>query len=72
MDDLGRRLEAAGRLREGVTAERAALVLSVLTTFHAWDELATQRGLDAEAAAGVLVAMAGAALLADRAVVSRG
>lgn len=65
MDDLGRRLEAAGRLRDGVSPQRAAQVLSVLTTFHAWDQLATQRGLDADAAAEVLLAVARATVIAD-------
>jgi AcrR family transcriptional regulator len=63
MDDLGRRIEAAGRLRDGVTPERAAQVLSVLSTFHAWDELATQRGLDPDAAAEVLLGTVRATLM---------
>ena len=65
MDDLGRRLEAAGRLRDGVTPERAAQVLSVLTTFQAWDELTTQRGLGADAVAAVLLSVVRAAVIAD-------
>jgi hypothetical protein len=65
MDDLGRRLEAAARLRPGVTPDLAAQMLSVLTTFQAWDELTTQRGLVADAAAAVLTAMARATVIAD-------
>jgi AcrR family transcriptional regulator len=65
MDELGRRLEAAGRLRAGIDPVAAARMLSVLTTFGAWDELANKRGLDPEAVAEVLLAMARAAVIAD-------
>ena len=65
MDDLGRRLQAAGRLRAGVDPESAAQMLSVLTTFQAWDELVTKRGLDPDACADVLFAMARAAVISD-------
>lgn len=64
MDHLAGRLAAADRLRPGVEPTQAADVLCTITTFWSWDELATNRGLDADAAAEALLEMARSALLA--------
>jgi len=63
MSDLAARLEASGRLAPGLSVERAADVLSVLTAFGTFDELHARRGLDAEACADVLVAIARSAVI---------
>ena len=65
MDDLVRRLDEAGLLQPGLDRGQAAASLSVLTTFWAYDELASGRGLDAEACTRVLVQTARTAVLAD-------
>ena len=54
MSSLAERLAAAGRLRPGLTPDRAADLLSLATSFGAFDELVAQRGLDVEAAADLL------------------
>ncbi len=64
MADLAGRLAAQGRLRDGVTPEHAADVLWVLTGFWTFDELFSGRGLDADASADVLLAMARSSVLA--------
>ncbi len=64
MADLSGRLAAQGRLRAGMTPERAADVLWVLTGFWTFDELFSGRGLDADASADVLLEMARATVLA--------
>ena len=63
MASLAERLAAAGRLRPGLTAERAADVLWVLTSFWTFDELFSGRGLDADGCARILVEMARSTLL---------
>lgn len=63
MNVLTGRLAAAGRLRPGLTPDDAAHALSVLTTFWAFDELRTGRGLPADRCADVLAASARATLL---------
>lgn len=64
MADLADRLANQGRLRPGVDVEHAAHVLSLLTSFHAFDELHARRGLEPDACATVLVAIARAAVIA--------
>jgi AcrR family transcriptional regulator len=64
MADLAGRLDRQGRLRPGVATDGAADVLWLLTGFPAFDELHAGRGLDADAAAGVLLGIARATLLA--------
>jgi AcrR family transcriptional regulator len=64
MARLARRLGRAGLLRDGVSVERAAHTLWVLTSFDAFDLLHTGRGLDTEAISEVLLDMAAGALLA--------
>ena len=51
-------LSAQGYLRDDVTVEEATDILSVLTSFQAFDELFTGSGLDAETVAHRLIAMA--------------
>ncbi len=63
MASLATRLSDQGRLRAGVTTERAADVLWVLTSFWTFDELFSGRGLDADACAAILVEMARSTLL---------
>lgn len=63
---LAARLAEAGELRPGLDPESAARTLTVLTGFWAYDELASGLGLDPEAAAGVLLETARAAVLADQ------
>jgi AcrR family transcriptional regulator len=63
MADLARRLAEQGALRPGVTAEAAADLLFVLTSFDSFDLLFTGRGLSADAAGDVLVETAERALL---------
>jgi len=63
MAELARRLADQGRLREGLTVQRAADVLWVLTSFWTFDELYTGRGLGADGCAEVLVDMARSTVL---------
>jgi AcrR family transcriptional regulator len=55
---LARGLKAQGYLRDDVTVDEATDILSVLTSFQTFDELFTGSGLDAEAVADRLIAMA--------------
>ena len=55
MGDLAARLAAANQLRDGVTAEAAADLLWVLTSFDCFDLLHTGRGLSADDAAELLI-----------------
>jgi AcrR family transcriptional regulator len=64
MARLARRLGRAGLLRDGVSVERAAHTLWVLTSFDAFDLLHTGRGLDPDAVCEVLLEMAAGSLLA--------
>jgi AcrR family transcriptional regulator len=61
---VAQRLAEQGRLRPDVSAGRAAHVMWVLTSFEAYDLLATGRGLEPPAIAELLVATAEQALLA--------
>jgi hypothetical protein len=61
---VSRRLAEQGRLRPDVSAERAAHVMWVLTSFEAYDLLATGRRLEPPEIADILVATAEQALLA--------
>jgi hypothetical protein len=61
---VGRRLAEQGRLRPDVSAERAAHVMWVLTSFEAYDLLATGPGLEPPEITEILVATAEQALLA--------
>jgi hypothetical protein len=63
MSSLAERLAAQGALRAGITTERAADVLWLLTSFWTFDELFSGRGLDADACAAILVEMARSTLL---------
>jgi AcrR family transcriptional regulator len=65
MNVLTARLAAAGKLRHDLDPTAAAHALSVLTTFWAFDELRSGRGLSADECGDVLVATARATLLAD-------
>ncbi len=58
MAHLARRLARQGELRPGVTAEQAAHVLWVMTSFDAFDLLFTGRGLPVEDVSAVLIAAA--------------
>lgn len=49
--DLARRLEGLGALRAGISAEDAAVVISLLTSRHAYDELVADRGWSFDTAA---------------------
>lgn len=49
--DLARRLDALGALRDGISAEDAAVQLSLLTSRHAYGELVGDRGWSFDAAA---------------------
>jgi hypothetical protein len=62
MADLARRLAEQDALRPGVTAEAAADLLWVLTSFDSFDLLFTGRGLSADEVGDVLVEMAERAL----------
>jgi hypothetical protein len=64
MTTLAGRLAAQHALRPGVSPERAADVLWVLTGFWTFDELFSGRNLDADACAGILIGMAQSTLLA--------
>lgn len=63
MARLGRELAEQGALRDGVTAEKAAHVMWVLTSFEAFDLLATGRGQSVDEIGDLLVATAERALL---------
>jgi hypothetical protein len=64
MADLARRLEAQRRLRAGVTPERAADVLWLLSGFWTFDELFVGRGLAADACTDVLLEIARSTVVA--------
>jgi AcrR family transcriptional regulator len=64
MRRLARRLREHGALRSGVTEAQAAHLLWVLTSFETFDQLFDGQGLDAEAAADLLVATAERSVLA--------
>ena len=55
MASLAGRLEEQHELQPGVSAEAAANLLWILTSFDAYDLLATGRGLSADAAADLLI-----------------
>jgi len=55
---LAERLKAEGHLLPGVTVEEAADILWVITSFDAFDQLYTGRGLTEEEVAARLIAMA--------------
>jgi hypothetical protein len=63
MTDLAERLDRQGRLRPGVEAAHAADVLWLLTGFWTFDELASVRGMDADACARLLAGIARRELL---------
>jgi AcrR family transcriptional regulator len=56
--DLARRLAEQGYLREDISIDEATDILTVITSFQAFDELFTGSGLDAETVADRLIAMA--------------
>ena len=56
--DLARRLAAQGYLRGGVSVEEATDILTVISSFQAFDELFTGGGLSADVVADRLIAMA--------------
>lgn len=60
---LAARLADASELRAGLEPQAAARILTVLTGFWAYDELATGLGLDPASAAAVLLEAAQAAVL---------
>jgi AcrR family transcriptional regulator len=64
MRRLARRLREHGALRSSVTEAQAAHLLWVLTSFETFDQLFDGQGLDAEAAADLLVATAERSVLA--------
>ena len=55
MASLAERLAEQGQLRPGVSVEAAADLLWILTSFDAYDLLATGRGLSADEAADLLI-----------------
>jgi AcrR family transcriptional regulator len=55
---IARRLADQGYLREGVSVEEATQILSVITSFQAFDELFAGSGLPTEVVADRLIAMA--------------
>ena len=55
---IARRLAEQGYLRDGVTVDEAADILTVITSFQAFDELFGAGGLPADVVADRLVAMA--------------
>ena len=55
---LANGLHAQGYLRDDVSVKEATDMLTVLTSFQAFDELFTGSGLDAETVADRLIAMA--------------
>ena len=58
MASLVERLDAQGYLRKGIPKAEAAEILSVITSFQAFDELFTGSGLPADVVADRLIAMA--------------
>jgi AcrR family transcriptional regulator len=58
MVDLARRLRSQGYLREGVTIQEAADLLTVVTSFQAFDQLFGVRRLPTETVADRLIALA--------------
>lgn len=56
--EIARRLADQGYLRDGVDVEEATDILTVITSFQAFDELFSGSGLPAEVVADRLVAMA--------------
>ena len=60
---LARRLADQGHLRDDVSAKQATDVIWMLAGFDAFDQLYTDRGLSAKAAARTLVATAERTLL---------
>jgi hypothetical protein len=63
MARIGRELAGQGALRDGVTADDVAHVVWVLTSFEAFDQLYTGRGLPVEEVAQLLVDTAERTLL---------
>jgi AcrR family transcriptional regulator len=63
MTRVARRLAEQGALREDVTAEEAADLLWLLTSFDSFDQLYTGRGMSADEVAAVLIATAERSLL---------
>lgn len=66
MVDLVRRLDEQGYLRAGVSREEAAQILTVITSFQAFDELFSGLGLSAEDVATRLIAMTERSILRSR------
>jgi AcrR family transcriptional regulator len=66
MSSLAGRLAAQGRLRAGMSVERAADTLALVTSFAAFDELYSGRGLHADAAAELLIDVARRSVLAPQ------
>jgi AcrR family transcriptional regulator len=64
MRRLARRLDEHGALRSDITQAQAAHLLWVLTSFETFDQLFDGQGVDAEAAADLLVATAERSVLA--------
>ena len=64
MTVLAARLAEQGRLRDGLSIERAADALSLVTSFLAFDELFSRRRLDVDAATELLLGIARRAVLA--------
>ena len=56
--EIARRLAEQGYLRDGVDVDEATDILTVITSFQAFDELFSGSGLQAEVVADRLVAMA--------------
>jgi AcrR family transcriptional regulator len=65
MASLAERLAERGELRPGVSVEAAASLLWILTSFEAYDMLATGRGLSADEAADLLIDTAERTLCVD-------
>jgi AcrR family transcriptional regulator len=64
MSSLAERLAAQGRLRAGLSVEHAADTLALVSSFGAFDELFTGRGLDADSTADLLIDVARRSVLA--------
>lgn len=62
---LARRLEAQGQLRPGVTAREAADLLSIATSFQAFDELLTHSGRAQDTIVDRLIALGERAVCRD-------
>jgi AcrR family transcriptional regulator len=58
MASLAQRLHAAGQLRPDLEPARAADILALITSFAAFDELVSRRGLTADAATDALLDLA--------------